>query len=125
MPRHRVSPSASPITGSGGASSIPGWPMGARNFYVYILASRIGGTLYIGVTNDLIRRVAEHRLKAVKSFTEKYDVVRLVYFEQFDDPENAIRREKRLKKWNRAWKVRLIEEHNPNWNDLYPGIAGA
>jgi len=99
--------------------------MGARNFYVYILASRIGGTLYIGVTNDLIRRVAEHRLKAVKSFTEKYDVVRLVYFEQFDDPENAIRREKRLKKWNRAWKVRLIEEHNPNWNDLYPEIAGA
>ena len=99
--------------------------MGARNFYVYILASRIGGTLYIGVTNDLIRRVAEHRLKAVKSFTEKYDVVRLVYFEQFDDPENAIRREKRLKKWNRAWKVRLIEEHNPKWNDLYPGIAGA
>jgi len=99
--------------------------MGARNFHVYILASRIGGRLYIGVTNDLIRRVAEHRLKAVKSFTEKYDVARLVYFEQFDDPENAIRREKRLKKWNRAWKVRLIEEHNPNWNDLYPEIAGA
>jgi len=99
--------------------------MGPRNFYVYILASRIGGTLYIGVTNDLIRRVAEHRLKAVKSFTEKYAVERLVYFEQFDDPENAIKREKRLKKWDRAWKVRLIEEHNPNWNDLYPEIAGA
>jgi putative endonuclease len=99
--------------------------MGARNFYVYILASRIGGTIYIGITNDLVRRVAEHRLKAVKSFTETYDVVRLVYFEQFDDPENAIRREKRLKKWNRAWKVRLTEEHNPDWNDLYPEIAGA
>jgi putative endonuclease len=98
--------------------------MGARKFYVYILASRIGGTLYIGVTNDLIRRVAEHRLKVVKGFTEKYDVVRLVYFEQFDDPENAIKREKRLKKWNRAWKVRLIEEQNPNWNDLYAEIAG-
>jgi putative endonuclease len=98
--------------------------MGARHFYVYILASRIGGTLYIGVTNDLIRRVAEHRQKLVKSFTGKYDVVRLVYFEQLDDPENAIKREKRLKKWNRAWKIRLIEEHNPNWNDLFPGIAG-
>jgi len=61
--------------------------MGPRCFYVYILASRIGGTLYIGITNDLIRRVAEHRLKTVKSFTGKYDVVRLVYFEQFDDPE--------------------------------------
>jgi putative endonuclease len=98
--------------------------MGARSFYVYILASRIGGTLYIGVTNDLIRRVAEHRLKAVASFTKKYVVVRLVYFEQFDDPENAIKREKRLKKYNRGWKIRLIEELNPNWDDLYPSIAG-
>ncbi len=98
--------------------------MGAHGFYVYILASRIGGTLYIGVTNDLVRRVAEHRLKAVKSFTKKYEIDRLVYFEQFDDVENAIRREKRLKKWNRAWKIRLIEEFNPNWDDLYPGIAG-
>jgi putative endonuclease len=66
--------------------------MGSRSFYVYILASRIGGTLYIGVTNDLIRRVYEHRSKLVESFTEKYDVIRLVYFEQFDDPENAIKR---------------------------------
>lgn len=99
--------------------------MRARSFYVYILASRIGGTLYIGVTNDLARRVAEHKLKLVEGFTEKYNVLRLVYFEQFDDPENAIKREKRLKKWNRAWKIRLIEEHNPNWNDLYSGIAGA
>ena len=99
--------------------------MGARSYYVYILASHIGGPLYIGVTNDLIRRVGEHKLKIVEGFTERYDVVKLVYFEQFDDPENAIKREKRLKKWNRAWKVRLIEEHNPNWEDLYPGIAGA
>jgi len=98
--------------------------MGAHGFYVYILASRIGGTLYIGVTNDLVRRVAEHRLKAVKGFTKKYEIDRLVDFEQFDDVENAIRREKRLKKWNRAWKIRLIEEFNPNWDDLYPGIAG-
>jgi putative endonuclease len=98
--------------------------MRARSFYVYILASRIGGTLYIGVTNDLIRRVAEHRLKSVTGFTKKYDVDRLVHFEQFDDAENAIRREKQLKKYNRAWKIRLIEELNPNWDDLYPGIAG-
>ena len=99
--------------------------MRRRSFYVYILASKIGGTLYIGVTNDLIRRVAEHRLKLVESFTAKYDVAKLVYFEQFEDAENAIRREKRLKKWNRAWKIRLIEESNPNWDDLYHGIAGA
>ena len=98
--------------------------MGARSYYVYILASKIGGTLYIGVTNDLIRRVAQHKLKLIESFTKQYGVVNLVYFEQFDDPENAIKREKRLKKWNRAWKVRLIEKENPNWDDLYPGIAG-
>ena len=98
--------------------------MEARSFYVYILASRIGGTLYIGVTNDLIRRVAEQRLKSVEGFTKKYEVDRLVYFEQFDDAENAIRREKQLKKYNRAWKVRLIEQLNPNWDDLYPSIAG-
>lgn len=98
--------------------------MGTRSYYVDILASHIGGTLYIGVTNDLIRRVAQHKAKLIESFTEKYDVVRLVYFEQFDDAANAILREKRLKKWNRTWKIRLIEENNPNWNDLYPGIAG-
>jgi putative endonuclease len=73
----------------------------------------------------LIRRVWEHKSKLIESFTEKYDVVRLAYFEQFDNPENAIKREKRLKKWNRAWKIRLIEENNPNWEDLYPGIAGS
>ena len=98
--------------------------MGARSYYVYILASRIGGTLYIGVTNDLIRRVGEHRLKLIDSFIEKYDVVKLVYFEQFDDPENAIKREKRLKKWPRGWKISLIEKDNPDWIDLYPEIAG-
>jgi putative endonuclease len=98
--------------------------MGEGCYYVYILASKIGGTLYIGVTNDLIRRVAEHKLKSVESFTKDYNVVRLVYFEQFDDPENAIKREKRLKKWKRAWKIALIEKDNHDWNDLYPGIAG-
>ena len=95
--------------------------MGPRSYYVYILASKIGGTLYIGVTNDLIRRVAEHKSKLIESFTEQYDVVRLVYFEQFDDSENAIRREKRLKKWKRASKIALIEKDNPDWN---PEIAG-
>jgi putative endonuclease len=94
-----------------------------RSYWVYILASQIGGTLYIGVTNDLVRRVYEHKTKAAEGFTRKYEVDRLVYFESLDDIENAIRREKRLKKWNRAWKVRLIEETNPNWDDLYPSIA--
>jgi len=98
--------------------------MGERCYYVYILASKIGGTLYIGVTNDLVRRVAEHKLQLVESFTKEYGVVKLVYFEQFDDPENAIKREKRLKKWKRGWKIALIEKDNPDWNDLYPEIAG-
>jgi putative endonuclease len=94
-----------------------------RHYWVYVLASRIGGTLYIGVTNDLVRRVYEHREGFVEGFTARYKVTRLVYYEQFDDAENAIRREKRLKKWNRAWKVRLIEQTNPDWLDLYPSIA--
>jgi putative endonuclease len=95
----------------------------ARNYYVYILASRMGGTLYIGITNDLIRRVYEHKSGSTDSFTEEYDVKKLVYFEQFDDPENAIKREKRLKKWSRAWNISLIERNNPDWHDLYPEIA--
>jgi putative endonuclease len=98
--------------------------MGARSYCVYILASRIGGTLYIGVTNDLIRRIGEHKLKVAKSFTKKYEVNRLVYFEIFDQIEHAIQREKRLKKWPRAWKISLIEKQNPDWIDLYPEIAG-
>jgi putative endonuclease len=98
--------------------------MGTRNFYVYILASRIGGTLYIGVTNDPVRRVGEHKLKIAESFTKQYEVTRLVYFEIFDQIEHAIHREKRLKKWPRAWKISLIEKDNPNWIDLYPQIAG-
>ena len=97
--------------------------MNARAFYVYILASGLGGTLYIGVTNDLVRRVFEHRQKSAEGFTKRYNVDRLVYYEQFEDIENAIRREKRLKKWNRAWKISLIEKLNPNWDDLFPGIA--
>ncbi|HET7850423.1 MAG TPA: GIY-YIG nuclease family protein [Pseudolabrys sp.] len=97
----------------------------ARQYYVYILASKIGGTLYIGVTNDLIRRVYEHREKLVEGFTKKYGVAKLVYFEVHSEIEAAITREKQMKKWNRAWKVRLIEEFNPNWDDLYTKFAKA
>jgi putative endonuclease len=89
---------------------------------VYILASQRNGTLYIGVTSDLVQRVWQHKNDLVEGFTKKYAVHALVYFELHDDMENAILREKRLKKWNRAWKLRLIEEKNPEWNDLYPSI---
>jgi putative endonuclease len=92
-------------------------------YWVYILASRICGTLYIGFTNNLIRRVYEHRQGLVEGFTKQYGVHRLVYFEQFDGIEEEILREKRLKGWKRAWKMQLIEENNPNWDDLYPRIA--
>jgi putative endonuclease len=98
--------------------------MGAHQFYVYILANRIGGTLYIGVTNDLVRRVGEHKLRVAESFTKRHDITRLVYFEAFDQIEHAIHREKRLKKWPRAWKIALVEKNNPNWIDLYSQIAG-
>ena len=92
-------------------------------YYVYILASKKHGTLYIGVTSDLVRRVYEHRTKAVPGFTTKYGVDKLVLFEIYDDAATAIAREKELKKWRRDWKTRLIEEQNPNWDDLYPGIS--
>lgn len=89
---------------------------------VYILASKRNGTLYIGVTSDLRKRIWEHREGFVEGFTKKYNVHRLVYYELFDDMYNAITREKRLKKWNRAWKIRLIEEKNPYWDDLWQQI---
>ena len=89
---------------------------------VYILASKKNGTLYIGVTSDLIKRIWQHKNKVVSGFTEDYQVNSLVYFEQLDDMENAITREKVLKKWNRAWKIRLIEKTNPNWLDLFDDI---
>jgi putative endonuclease len=92
-------------------------------FYVYILASGKHGTLYIGVTNNLVRRVYEHRQRAVPSFTSRYGVTKLVYFEIYDDPESAIAREKKIKRWRRDWKIRLIEENNPDWVDLFDGIA--
>ena len=83
----------------------------------------MSGTLYIGVTNNLVRRVYQHKERLAEGFTNKYGVHRLVYFEETDDIESAIRREKRLKKWNRAWKIRLIEGSNPSWRDLYSEIA--
>jgi putative endonuclease len=92
-------------------------------YYVYLLASNKYGTLYLGVTNDVVRRVYEHKSKAIAGFTERYSVDRLVWFEIYDDVQTAIAREKELKKWRRAWKIRLIEETNPDWADLYPAIA--
>jgi putative endonuclease len=91
--------------------------------YVYLLASKKYGTLYLGVTSDLVRRGYEHRTKAVEGFTARYGVDRLVWFETHDDVVTAIAREKELKKWRRNWKISLIEEQNPDWVDLYPGIA--
>ena len=93
--------------------------MAMKKYYVYILASKRNGTLYIGVTNDLIRRVYEHKNDLIDGFTKKYGVHRLVYYEQYDEIVNAIQREKRLKKWNRQWKIELIEKENPEWKDLY------
>jgi putative endonuclease len=92
-------------------------------YYVYLLASDRNGTLYLGVTNDIVRRVYEHKSKAVAGFTKRYAVDKLVWFELYDDPTNAITREKELKKWRRAWKIRLIEELNPHWIDLYPQVS--
>jgi putative endonuclease len=89
-----------------------------KTYYVYILASKRNGTLYIGITNDLARRVYEHKSGLIKGFTKKYSVNKLVYFESTNDVNAAILREKRLKKWKRQWKIELIEKLNPDWNDL-------
>lgn len=93
-----------------------------KQFYVYILASGINGTFYVGVTSDLVKRVWQHKNEVVESFTKKYGVKTLVYYEVFADAENAIRREKRLKKWSRESKLQAIEEMNPEWRDLYEGL---
>ncbi len=90
-----------------------------KSYYVYILASQRNGTLYIGVTNDLIKRIYEHKNNLIEGFTQKYNIHMLVYYEQCDDIESAIIREKQLKKWNRRWKLELIEKENPRWRDLY------
>ena len=93
-----------------------------KTYYIYILASKRNGTLYIGVTNDLIRRVWEHKNKIAKGFTKKYGVGMLVYYEITENVESAIMREKQLKNWHRQWKVNLIQSINPEWRDLYGDI---
>lgn len=91
-------------------------------YYVYIMASQKNGTIYIGVTNDIIRRTYEHREGQLTGFSQKYRVKHLVHYEEFQDIRDAIQREKRLKKWNRAWKIQLIETQNPDWRDLWFGL---
>ena len=89
-----------------------------KAYYVYILASTVNGTLYIGVTNNLERRIYEHKNNIIKGFTEKYNIHRLVWYESTNTIESAIQKEKQLKKWNRKWKIELIEKTNPKWDDL-------
>jgi len=93
-----------------------------KQFYVYILASKRNGTLYIGVTSDPVQRIWQHKNKMVGGFTKKYNVNKLVYYEVHLNAESAIVREKQMKKWQRAWKIQLIEEKNPDWKDLYDDI---
>ena len=94
-----------------------------KYYYVYILASKRNGTLYIGMTNNLVRRVWEHKNKIFKGFTNKYNVNKLVYYEIFENVNEAIGYEKRIKKWNRLWKLRIIEEKNSTWEDLSEKIS--
>jgi putative endonuclease len=91
----------------------------SKTYYVYMLASRRNGTLYLGVTNNLSRRIYEHKTKSVKGFTSRYGVHMLVWYETYEEIDDAIGREKSLKKWERAWKLKLIEDFNPAWRDLY------
>ncbi len=97
--------------------------MANQTYYVYILASGRNDTLYIGVTNDLVKRVYEHRNDVIPGFTSTYHVHSLVYFEQTNDVESALQREKQLKWWRRKWKIELIEKANPEWKDLWEEIA--
>lgn len=96
-----------------------------HNYFVYLLASRRNGTLYTGMTNDLSRRVWEHQAGYIKGFTSRYNVRTLVWFEHHTDVQAALTREKRIKRWRRAWKIELIEAANPNWKDLYPTLIEA
>jgi putative endonuclease len=96
----------------------------AKQFYVYILASKPNGTLYTGVTSNLIQRVWQHKHDVIQGFTRKYNVKTLVYYEVHENAESAITREKKIKRWRRAWKLGLIENRNPEWRDLYEDILG-
>ena len=93
-----------------------------KQFYVYVLANKQNGTLYIGVTSNLVQRIWQHKNKMIGGFTKKYNVTKLVYFEVHADAESAITREKQMKKWRRAWKIRLIEAENNDWKDLFDDI---
>jgi putative endonuclease len=95
-----------------------------KSSYVYILASGRYGTLYTGVTSDLIKRTWQHQEGFIKGFAKEYGVKQLVWYEQHEDIQSAITREKQIKKWNRAWKIRLIQEQNPLWRDLYAEVVG-
>jgi len=97
--------------------------MTMKEYFVYILASKKNGTLYIGMTNDLIKRVFEHKSDPIEGFTKKYSVHTLVYYERFSDVYSAIAREKQMKKWKRQWKIELIEKNNPRWQDLYSELS--
>jgi len=94
-------------------------------YYVYIMASKRNGTLYIGQTNNLVERVCAHKKGTASVFTKKYNVKNIVYYEKHNDAEKALVREKQMKKWNREWKLRLVEEVNPSWKDLFNGITGS
>ena len=96
--------------------------MNEKRFFVYILASGKHGTLYVGMSGNLIPRVEQHRLGTIPGFTKTYNVKHLVYFEEHADAPSAYQRERQLKKWNRDWKIRLIETANPDWIDLYPSL---
>jgi len=98
--------------------------MNNKIYVVYILANKKNGTIYVGVTGDLKRRMIEHRKGLVEGFTQEYDIKKLVYMEQYQYVDKAITREKQLKNWKREWKIDLIEERNPEWIDLYEGIFG-
>ena len=102
----------------------PGVVMQDERFHVYIMATRKDGPIYVGITNDLVRRVHEHKTHIWQGFTARYNVDRLVYSEVYDDPVAAITREKQLKKWRRAWKIALIEKDNPDWRDLAGELLG-
>lgn len=94
----------------------------SKNYYVYILASDRYGTIYIGVTSDLVKRIWQHKAGLVSGYTKEYKVKRLVWYEVHEDIKAAITREKQIKKWNRAWKIELIQKHNPLWDDLYEAV---
>ena len=94
-----------------------------KNYYVYILCNKRNGTLYTGVTSELIKRIYEHKNNLVDGFTKKYNIHRLVWYEIHESAEAAISREKQIKKWDRKWKLELIEKNNPKWNDLYEDVC--